>query len=449
MSMAEASQARRPPKARGLPVLGSVFDVMRDMRAFLTEQYLELGPVFRLRLMHRRFTVLAGPQANVFANTEGSGCMRSRDAWADMIEELGVQHTVTSLDGPDHGRMREPNVRSSSRAFALEYIPEVIDIARRSISRWPIDRPIPGVHTFQRIATDQVGTVNAGFSPMEYFDDLVVFIRTIFMVRMIHLRPALMLYTPRYRRARKRVEELCRKIVKAHDPEQRGSAHPDLVDNLVALHRADARFLTERDLRVAVLGPFFATLDALGSICVLMLYALLKHPDLLERATEEADRLFADGIPDPDALRRLDVIHRVAMETLRLYPPVPSLPRTANRSFEFGGYTIPEGESLILATTLPHDLPELFPEPERFDIERYTEERMEHRQPGAFAPWGVGPHLCPGDGFAEVCIVLTVATVLHEAELALDPPNYKLRLIQGLGPRPDDELKLRVKRHRR
>lgn len=435
--------------ARGLPILGSLPGVMGDMGGFLTEQYLELGPVFRLRLLHRRFTVLAGPQANVFANTEGREYFRSRDAWADMIKELRVQHTVTSLDGPDHGRMREPNVRSSTRSFALDYIPEIIDITRRAIAAWPADRPVPGVHTFQRIATDQVGTLNIGFSPMDYFDDMIVFVRTIFMVRMIHLRPALLLYTPRYRRARRRIEELCRKVVAAHEGERRDAPQPDLIDNLIALHRDDPRFLTEQDLRVAVLGPFFATLDALGTICVLMLYTLLKQPDLMERATEEADDLFANGIPDPDTLGRFDVIHRVAMETLRMYPPVPSLPRTADRSFDFGGYTIPEGESLILATTLPHNLPEIFPDPERFDIERYTAERMEHRQPGAFAPWGVGPHLCPGDGFAEVCIALTVATVLHEVELALDPPNYELKLIQGLGPRPDDRLKFRIIQHRR
>ena len=434
--------------ARGLPLFGSLFSIMGDINSFFIEQYLELGPIFRLRLLHRKFTVLAGPEANVFANAEGKDCLRSREGWADMVRELNVQHTVASLDGPDHIRLRQANVGSSSHSWALDHIAGVVDITKRELSGWPLDKPVPGLYTFQRIATEQIGTLCAGFSPLEYFDDLLAFIQTLFMVRMAHLRPQLLLYTPRYRRARKRVDELCAKMVAAHDQKQRANTPPDLVDDLVALHRADSEFLTEQDLKIAVLGPFFAALDIMGSTCSLILYTLLKHPDLMERMTKEADQLFANGIPDADSLKQLDVTHRVAMETLRMYPPVPSLLRTAAKSFDFGGYNIPEGESIILATTLPHFLPQLFPDPERFDIERYAPDRIEHRQPGAFSPWGVGPHICPGVGFAEVSIALTVATVLHWMELALDPPDYELKLSQGLGPRPTGSLKFRVIRRR-
>ena len=110
-----------------------------------------------------------------------------------------------------------------------------------------------------------------------------------------------------------------------------------------------------------------------------------------------------------------------------MYPVVPMLARTVTNSFEFAGYRIEAGESVMVATSVPHYLPECFPGPDRFDIERYAEGRAEHRQPYAYAPFGLGPHRCLGNGFAEVQINVTMATLLHDVELALHPSGYRLR----------------------
>ena len=82
-----------------------------------------------------------------------------------------------------------------------------------------------------------------------------------------------------------------------------------------------------------------------------------------------------------------------------MYPIAPALRRTVSNSFEFAGYRIPAGTHVIIATTVPHHLPEYFPNPERFDIDRYTAERREHKQPGVYAPFDLGPHRCLGNGF--------------------------------------------------
>ena len=225
------------------------------------------------------------------------------------------------------------------------------------------------------------------------------------------------------------------------DGEQRTDAESDLVDDLLALHHADPQFLPETDLMPAVLGPFIAGLDTVGSTCAFMLYALLKHRDLLERMTAEADASFVGGTLTADALRTLDVTHRVGLETLRMYSIAPAITRKVSNTFEFAGYTIPAGENVIVATTVPHHLPEHFPEPERFDIDRYTPERQEHRQPGVFAPFGAGPHVCLGAGFAEVSIAATMATIVHEVELTLDPPDYVLKISPAPTPSPDDRFR--------
>ena len=426
-----------------------------DVGAFFTRQYLRLGPVFRVHALGRRFTVLAGPEANVFVTKEGRLHLRSREFWMEFDRELGAARSMLSMDGAEHARMRKAQKTGYSRSFIHEHLDDVIAITRREVAAWPLDEPVPGLYALQRIVTDQLGTIAAGMSPRDYLDDMIVFVRTLLAARVTRQRPALLMRTPRFRRARQRVEELYATVRAMHDPEQRPAADldtgggTDLVDDLLALHHADPQFLPETDLMPAVLGPFIAGLDTVGSTCAFMLYALLKHPDLMDRMTAEADASFAGSALSADALRRLDVTHRVALETLRMYPIAPAITRTVSNTFEFAGYTIPAGEKVIVATTVPHHLPQHFPEPERFDIERYTPERQEHRQPGVFAPFGAGAHVCLGAGFAEVAIAATMATIVHEIELALDPPDYVLKISPAPTPSPDDRFKFRVVRRRR
>ena len=444
-----AAPAHAPPSAPSLPLVGDAFAMAGDVGAFFTRQYLRLGPVFRVRALHRRFTVLAGPEANLFVTREGSRHLRSREFWMDFDKELGAARSMVSMDGAEHARMRKAQQPGYSRSFIHEHLDDVIAITRREVAEWPLDEPVPGLYALQRIITEQLGTIAAGVSPRDYLDDMIVFVRTLLAARVTRQRPAVLTRTPRFRRARQRVEELYATVRAVHDPDRRSGAEPDLVDELMALHHGDPQFLPETDLMPAVLGPFIAGLDTVGSTCAFMLYALLKHPDLLERMTAEADASFAHGTLTAEAVRRLDVTHRVALETLRMYPIAPAITRTVSNTFEFAGYTIPAGEKVIVATTVPHHLPQYFPEPERFDIERYTPERQEHRQPGVFVPFGAGPHVCLGAGFAEVSIAATMATIVHEVELALDPPDYALKISPVPTPSPDDRFRIRVKRRRR
>ena len=216
-------------------------------------------------------------------------------------------------------------------------------------------------------------------------------------------------------------------LLAAHQPENRKHSKADFIDDLLALHHEDPQFFSETDLRVAVLGPYFAGLDTAASVCTFMLHVLLKQPDLLARMTAEVDTLFDRGIPTKNELSDLNVTHRVTLETLRMYPIVPGLTRIVSNSFVFGGFTIPAGTQVLIGNTVSHHLPECFPNPDRFDIDRYLPGRAEHRQPGAFAPFGVGRHRCLGEGFAEVQIVVTMATLVREAKLALVHPKRPLK----------------------
>lgn len=184
------------------------------------------------------------------------------------------------------------------------------------------------------------------------------------------------------------------------------------------------------------------------STCAFMVYAVLKHPDVFQKVRREADRLFADGEPTLDGLREMDATHRAAMETMRMWPIAPLLFRTVTNAFEFGGHRIEAGQNVVIATTVPHYLPGCFPDPHRFDIDRYTPERAEHRRPENYAPFGLGNHRCLGNGFAEIQIATTMATLFHDLDLSLVPPGYTLKTTQVPLPSPRKSFRVRATRRR-
>ena len=437
----------RVPIARGLPLVGNALSMARDIRDFLTAQYLALGPVFRVRMLHRRFTVLAGVEANRFMIRDGIRHLRTFEFWAGFNARFGAGRSLVSSDGPEHAALRRMMRRGYSRQYATDRVAGLVDVARREIADWPLETPHAVREALQRIATDQVGTLVGGVSPLPYFDDVVYFFRALVGNQVI---PNPAVWSRRFRRAAKRVHELYLKVMAEHtgDKRRRNAEDGDLIDDFLDVHESDPQFLPEADLKIAALGPFVAALDTVPSTCSFMLYALLKHPQVLAQVQSEADGLFADGGPTLEGLREMDATHRAAMETMRMYPVAPLLFRTVTNTFELGGYRIPAGEDVIIATTVPHYLPECFPEPERFDIDRYTPERAEHRRPEVYAPFGLGAHRCLGNGFAEVQIAVTMATLLHEVELALAPADYTLKTTQVPLPSPDKSFKVRVVRRR-
>lgn len=436
------------PHARGWPLVGNAFAMAGDIRAFLAKQYVELGPIFRVRAFNRRFTVLAGPEANRFMARMGKTYLRSYELWQDFNAEVGVMRSLISMDGSDHRRLRQVQTAGYSRNRIGSQLAAAVSIARGEIAAWPQNQAITAQYTFQRIIVEQLGMTITGVSALEYLDDLIVFVETLLKTQITHHHPKLMMNRPRVKRARKRVNELYLKVLAAHEPEKRRNKSPDMIDDLLELHRVDPQFLPESDLIISVLGPFIAGFDTAANVCSFMLYELLKHPDLLVRMTAEADELFGDGMPTAEGLKQLDVTHRIAMETLRMYPVAAALPRMVANSFEFGGYEVPAGEWVMIASSVPHCLPEYFPDPERFDIERYTGQRAEHRKLGVYAPFGVGVHRCLGGGFAEMLIAITLATIAHETELALDPPGYKLKISNIPTPHPKNSFKFRMVRRR-
>jgi cytochrome P450 len=435
------------PKVSGWPLVGSAFAMESDLRGLLLREYQRHGPIFRVQALNRRFVALVGPEATTFLNKEGSTLLRSFEEWSVFREAFGSSHLLTDMDGREHIRMRKALSPGYSRQSVQGRYDELVDITRRVVSAWPQGKSIAPVPAFQRIIAEQIGLLLTGVSPGESLDSVQYYLLTLMRTMQRKSNSSLLRFRPRYRRAEKRTIELLNRVLEAHSSDGTElDEEADFIDILLHLHRTDPTLLPETNFRFAFLGPFFAGIDTAAIVCSYMLYALLSDPELLERMRSEVAGVFTGEPLTSESFGKLTTTRRILLETQRMYPAIPGAVRVVSNSFEFGGYKVPAGKRVLVGFTAAHHLPECFPEPDRFDIGRFAEDRAEHRQPGAYAPFGFGGHRCLGIGFAEVQIVLTMATIVHEMELALMRPNRPLRTRQVTTIRPVYRFRLTERR---
>lgn len=448
-----ASRKARPyeeiPEVPGLPVAGNAFRMTRDLNAFFAACYKRYGPIFRVRAFGRRFIVLAGPEANEFVTKISATHLRSHETYSDFSAATGAQRFIAGMDGPEHLRMRKLLARGFSPKPLEARLDTVHDATRSMVLNWPRGRPLGIRSAMKGIVVEQLGLVSAGVSAADHLDDLSVYLDTLLAVHVGRYWPGFSKRLPRFRRAERRLTAFADEILAAHGPGEHEGREPDLVDTLLEAHRNDPQFMPETDLFPNVLSPFVVGIDTTANVCAFMLYSLLKHPDLLERMRNEVDEMFERGPPTPEGLRNLDVTHRIGMETLRMYPISPSLFRVVSTSFEFEGYRVPAGYRLLVGLAVGHHLPEYFPDPDKFDIERWSRRTPQPRASrAAYAPLGLGRHHCLGNKASEVQVALTMATIVREAEIALDKPQRRPRIRYLPVRHLDDSTEIRILRHR-
>lgn len=431
----------------GMPVAGNAFKMGGNLISFLTEQYQKLGPVFRVRAFALNYTVLAGPEANQLYQRRGREYFRTFNAYSALSAAFSTHRLILATDGAEHYQLRKMLKNGYSGTYALQRVAQAADIATSVVGTWPKGRPFKANFAIQQLIGEQIAGLCTGVSPEGYADDLAFYLDRLISVRILRQRPEWMLKMPRARRGRAGLEALCDRVLEAHTRERRAGKEPDLIDDILELHRSDPHIIPEQDLISLCAGPFIAGLHTVAAVTTFMLYSVLRHADVRARLQPEIDALFANGGPTPEKFGALDVTRRVAMETMRMYPIAPVAIRQAINTFEFAGHTVPYDTPVMIATSVPHRLAEHYPDPERFDIDRYTPERAEHRAPGVYAPFGLGTHRCLGDRFAQVLLGVTLATVLRRADLVLDPPDYRMKVRYSGPATPPRSFRIKVLRH--
>ncbi len=211
----------------------------------------------------------------------------------------------------------------------------------------------------------------------------------------------------------------------------------DLLSMLLsAVDEETAEGMDDHQLHDEILTLLLAGNETTAMALSWLWYLLAEHPAVEERLHAELATALAGRVPTVEDLPNLPYTRMVFEEAMRLYPPAWFLMRKAIKEDTIGDYPIPANAFVSFSAYTMHRHPAFWDEPERFDPERFTPERSANRPHYAYIPFGGGPRLCIGNGFAMLEGQLILATVAQ---------RYRFSLVPGHAVTPEPALTLRTR----
>ncbi|CAL1601205.1 unnamed protein product [Knipowitschia caucasica] len=204
--------------------------------------------------------------------------------------------------------------------------------------------------------------------------------------------------------------------------------------------------LSDHEILSQAMIFLFAGYETTSSSLCFLAYNLALNPDVMKKLQAEIDSTFPNKAPvQYQELMQMEYLDSVVNESLRLYPIAPRLERVAKASLEINGLVIPKDMVVMVPTWPMHRDPDLWPEPDAFQPERFSKENKDHIDPYIYMPFGAGPRNCIGMRFALVMMKLAIAEILQKYSFSVcKETEIPLELdIQGLvAPKRQIKLKL-------
>ncbi len=256
---------------------------------------------------------------------------------------------------------------------------------------------------------------------------------------LVHVRPPGL---AAFVRARKRIDAVVYRMIAAH--RQRNSDGGSLLDLMIA-NSPDHSAASERALRDQVITIFLAGYETVANALSWTWYLLSQNPESERRFHDEVDRELQGRLPTYDDLPRLRYVEMVLAESMRLYPPAWAMGRYALHDFQLGEFFLPAKTTVLISQFVTHRDARFFPDPLRFDPERFTAEAKARRAKFTYFPFGAGVRQCIGESFAWMESVLLLATLAQRWKLSL-VPGHRVEPEPLITLRPRYGMKMVVER---
>ena len=442
---------RRSTFAKAIPVV-SLVKMLRNphvrsgnlpaLFASLAEEY---GPVFQIKVpFGQRMIFLCGPGTNRWVHRHGRMYLRARDYLEEFEKVYGGSGILPTLDGADHFRYRKTIQPAYSRTRLETQLNNFCAYARRHMATWSVGESRSAVPMCRKLVNSEMSPLAVSIDSQDVVDDLHKFKERALQTHIGGTMPKFMLKTPGMKRRARLIDEVVARVQRVHTPAQRAGCPRDLADDLLSMHANDCQLLPESNLRFVLSAPLIASMYV-GDQLSFIVHAMLAQPEFHEKIRAEADALFSDGIPDHETVTgpATDVTRRFIMECMRLYPIVPISIRNVMNATVVEGYELPEGARVFIGQTATHYMSDLFPDPFKFDIDRYKAPRKEHLGIG-YAPYGLGTHVCLGSRWTEMQLALNVLLMVRHFTLEIAPEDYKLKISPIPSMSPSKKLKFKI-----
>ncbi|BFZ16367.1 hypothetical protein BsWGS_19406 [Bradybaena similaris] len=189
----------------------------------------------------------------------------------------------------------------------------------------------------------------------------------------------------------------------------------DFIDLLIDVERESGeteKALTRSEIHGQVLIFLLAGLDTVSTVLSFTLFLLARNPECCEKVQKEIDEKLGNEAPNYDNVQGLTYMDMCINETMRMFPPGFQIDRICNEDTVSQGIHIPKGMVVTVPVYAIHHDPEIWPEPDKFQPERFSAENKESRHSFAFQPFGNGPRNCIGMRLALLELRVALAFVL-------------------------------------
>jgi cytochrome P450 len=430
------------PGTDGWPLVGNTLQLLANPKGAVERFAKKYGPVYRSYAFGGRTISLLGPEANAFVLLDQAKLFSSTHGWGRVLGSL-FPRGLMLLDFDEHRLHR----KALSVAFKSGPMKSYLEGLNRGIASgiagWM--KASPDLIFYPAIKQMTLDLAAVAFLGAEIGPNVQAFNRALIdmVAAVVSVVRSPIPGTEMYRGAKGRqfmIDYFGRQIAA-----RRASDGEDLFTRLCKTTTDDGALLPPAQIVDHMSFLMMAAHDTLASSLSSFAYFLTVHPRWQEKLREEAQALgLAKGEPLPyERLDDLPLIEMAFKESLRLIPPVASINRCAVRDTEFAGFRIPTGARVNLHPLHTHHMPDVWPEPNKFDPLRFTKEATGARHKYAFLPYGGGAHVCLGLNFAYMqakCFAYHLLTTSHVLAPAEYRPDWKYWPI----PQPRDGLHVKL-----
>jgi cytochrome P450 len=254
--------------------------------------------------------------------------------------------------------------------------------------------------------------------------------------------------TPGNRRGLAAIKRLDRTIYRLIEERRRdGVDRGDFLSMLLlAQDEDDGAVMTDKQVRDEAMNIFLAGHETTANALAWAFYLLARHPEVRDRLEREVDAALGGRTPGLADLPALPYALAVVKEAMRLYPPAYVVARRATRDVKLRAHTIGRNELCVVDIIGIHRRGRYFPQPLRFDPERFLPENDKRLSKQAFLPFGAGPRICIGNHFALLEGQLAMATLAQRVRLDLLPGAPAVEMEPLITLRPKGGMPMRVTR---
>ena len=431
------------PGDEGWPIVGKTLQVLADPKGHVEGNAAKYGLVYRTHLFGETSIVLLGPEANELALFDQAKLFSSTHGWDIILGRL-FPRGLMLLDFDEHRLHR----RALSVAFKSgpmkSYLAQLDRGIARRVAQW---KAKPGemlvYPAMKQLTLDLAATSFLGADIGPEVDEIIrAFVDMIAAAVAVVRRPVPGTQMGRGVAGRKRIVAYFSEQI----PIRRAKGGDDLFSQLCHATHEDGALLSNQDIIDHMSFLIMAAHDTLTSSLTSFVGELAAHPEWQQKLRDEVASLGLDtgaaiGFDQLDAMPLTEMAFK---EALRKKPPVPSMPRRAVRDFSFKGFGIPGGTLIGINPLFTHHMPEIWPEPDRFDPLRFTEEAQRGRHRFAWVPFGGGAHMCLGLHFAYMQAKCFARHFLQNLDVSLQP-GYRAEWQMWPIPKPRDGLRVQVK----